>query len=47
LFVVAKPNPLDSLVSLSKTALNRTVSEIDFKTLSNSFGLNPWGKLPM
>ena len=47
LFVVAKPNPLDSLVSLSKTALNLIESETDFKILSNSFGLKPCGKLPM
>jgi len=47
LFAVAKPNPLDSLVSLSNTALNLIESETDFKSLSNSYELNPCGKLPM
>ena len=47
LFVVAKPNPLHSFVYLSKTALNLIESETDFNKLSNSFGLNPCGKLPM
>ena len=41
LLVVAKPNPLHSLVSLSRTALNLIESETDFKSVSNSFGLNP------